>query len=297
MFAIAATDNDWFASLQQSPPPRIVNFWTPTQWGVRRLPPGARLFFMLKSPIRLIGGYGTFVRYLDRSASSAWEAYGLGNGVASKDELVAKVSAFALKHSANFVPSPDPTIGCIELRDVVTLDVDDYIDPLDYGVSFPSQVVKLKYFDGPDLLGSALGNDIPGQPFELVQGIAPRTSSTRKDRKGQSAFRQLVLRNYNYRCCILGETVVQLLEAAHIQPYINKFSNHPQNGLCLRVDLHRLFDEGLISITSEHLVRVSERLKGTSYAILEGRKITFPADHDAYPSQQALAAHRAAFRP
>jgi putative restriction endonuclease len=295
MFAIAPTDIDWFLNLKGSPP-RIVNFWTPTAWNVRRLPPGARLYFMLKSPIRRIGGYGTFVRYLDRTASSAWDAYGLGNGVASKDELVTKVSFFAAKRSAFFAASDDPTIGCIELCDVVTLDEEEFIDPLVYGHSFPRQVVKLKYFDDSDGLASALDEPIARLPFELVEGVAARASSSRKDRKGQSPFRQLVLRNYNYRCCLLGESVVQLLEAAHIQPYINATSNHPQNGLCLRTDLHRLFDEGLISLTPEHIVMVSPQLKGTSYESLQGRQITLPADRAAHPSQQALASHRGSFR-
>ena len=59
---------------------------------------------------------------------------------------------------------------------------------------------------------------------------------------------------------------MELLEAAHIQPYIDERSNHPQNGLCLRVDLHRLFDEGLISVTSRNTVAVSDHLAGTSMA-------------------------------
>lgn len=250
---------------------------------------------MLKAPVRRIGGYGTFVRYLESTASSAWEAYGLGNGVANKDELVSKVSSFALTRSAYFVPSPDPTIGCIELSDVVTLDDEKFIDPLEYGHSFLHQIVKLKYFDEPDGLAVALGERLPRQPFALVEGVSPRKSSLRKDRKGQSAFRQLVLHNYDYRSCILDEKVVELLEAAHIQPYVNEFSNHPQNGLCLRTDLHRLFDEGLISITAEHRVSVSRLLKATSYEALEGRKIAVPADRAAHPSELALASHRSSF--
>jgi putative restriction endonuclease len=87
-----------------------------------------------------------------------------------------------------------------------------------------------------------------------------------------------------------------LLEAAHIQPYVDERSNHPQNGLCLRVDLHRLFDEGLLAVSDEFALQVSPKLFGTSYAALEGRKIWVPEDPNLRPSFQALAAHRECFR-
>lgn len=84
MFAIAPTDLDWFERMRSGPVGRVVNFWTPTPWGVRGLHTGDRLYFMLKAPIRKIGGYGTFTRYVDMSASTAWQTYGLGNGVDSQ---------------------------------------------------------------------------------------------------------------------------------------------------------------------------------------------------------------------
>ena len=71
MFAIAPTDLDWFERIRTGPIGGIVNFWTPTPWEVKGIPDGARLYFMLKSPIRKIGGYGSFVRYADATASEA----------------------------------------------------------------------------------------------------------------------------------------------------------------------------------------------------------------------------------
>jgi putative restriction endonuclease len=156
MFAIAPTDLDWFERIRTGPTDQAVNFWTPTPWGVRGLHSGDRLYFLLKAPIRKIGGYGTFVRYADATAAEAWQLYGLSNGVDSEYELVRKIVNFAEKRSKIFVSSGNPVIGCIELTDVITLDNDKFVTPEQCGHSFPNQVVKLKYFDAPDGIAARL---------------------------------------------------------------------------------------------------------------------------------------------
>jgi putative restriction endonuclease len=294
MFAIAPTDIGWFERMRGGTVGRVVNFWMPTPWGVKGLHPGDRLHFMLKSPIRKIGGYGEFVRYTDMTASDAWSTYGLGNGVDSRDELVAKIERFAEKRSKSFVVTNDPLIGCIELADVVTLDNERFVAPEECGHTFPKEVVKLKYFNEADEIATRLGTTSAGvAAFALVSGTASRKPSLRKDRKGQSIFRNEVLKNYGHRCCVTNESVVELLEAAYIQPFIDDRSNHPQNGLCLRVDIHRLFDEGLIAITEQDTLVTSEKLKGTSYAALNGASIHPPVGARKHPSQEALRFHRA----
>src|SRR5262245_32174729 len=127
MFAIAPTDLDWFARIRTGPTDRIVNFWTPTSWGVKGLHSGDRLYFMLKAPIRKIGGYGSFVRNVDATASDAWQMYGLSNGVDSENELVEKITYFARRRSQDFSPSADPIIGCIELADPMALDDERFV--------------------------------------------------------------------------------------------------------------------------------------------------------------------------
>ena len=296
MFAIAPTDLDWFERLRAAPVGRFVNFWTPTPWNVKGLGKGDRLYFMLKAPVRKIGGYGLFSRYVDMTAETAWDTYGLGNGVDSQADLVAKIEKFAQKRANGYVPTLNPVIGCIELEDVVMLDDDRFLVPETFGHPFPPQIVKFKRFPEPDGFAAHLGASARTNPFEMVRGSVNHKPSQRKDRKGQSAFRQQILRNYDHRCCVYGESVVELLEAAHIQPYINEQSNHPQNGLCLRVDLHRLFDEGLLAVTEEFTLKVSPQLANTSYAELEGKKLTLPASPSAHPSAEALAFHRESFR-
>jgi predicted restriction endonuclease len=64
--------------------------------------------------------------------------------------------------------------------------------------------------------------------------------------QGQPAFWDALLQAYERQCAITGCTVLQILEAAHIMPYMGKPTNRVDNGLLLRSDLHTLFDLGLI---------------------------------------------------
>ncbi|WP_181313882.1 HNH endonuclease [Phreatobacter cathodiphilus] len=248
---------------------------------------------MLKAPVRRIGGFGNFEGYRDRRAADAWAAYGLGNGVSSASELVEKIAGFATKRSVTYRPIEDPVIGCIELSGLVTLDEDSYVRAEDYGVTFPNEVVKYKTFDGPDPLSPIMEGFLrPSRPFTLVDGQANRILASRKDRPGQAAFRQAVIENYGGKCAVSGTGLPQLLEAAHIQPYVSPLSDHPQNGLCLRVDLHRLFDDGLISVSPELKVEVSPRLAKSPYASLADRRLRTPSRSSVWPSPAALEFHR-----
>ena len=115
-----------------------------------------------------------------------------------------------------------------------------------------------------------------------------------KDRVGQSAFRRSILNAYDNRCAITGSKIVEILQAAHIQPYVNEKSNHVKNGICLRVDLHRLFDEGLITINDDYTLRVSANLsqRSDAYDTLEHKALQLPKESRKHPSKSALARHR-----
>lgn len=292
MFAIAPTDLEWFDRLRTGPTPELINFWTPTPWNVRRLTANDRFYFLLKRPIRKVGGYGLFDRYIELSAADAWEEFGIGNGVDSRDSLTAKLRAFATRRSIT-TTVPNPQIGCILLREPVFLNDGEFVSPNDVGHPFPNEVVRLKYFTGTDRLGAALGTPLSAStPFVLVTGSGDRRLVSRKDRKGQAEFRKMILRNYAHRCCITGSKITELLEAAHIQPYINKRSDHPQNGICMRVDLHRLFDSGLITIDTSLRLRVSPKLAATDYHKLDKHYVTLPTSPETRPSNQALDYHR-----
>jgi hypothetical protein len=67
-------------------------------------------------------------------------------------------------------------------------------------------------------------------------------------RTGQAAFRNLVMGAYNSRCIVTGETIPNILEAAHIVPVSEHGADHENNSFCMRVDIHRLYDSGNLRI-------------------------------------------------
>ena len=88
-------------------------------------------------------------------------------------------------------------------------------------------------------------------------------------RPEQRRFRREVLRAAQFRCLLTGERTREALEAAHIVPVEHGGGEVVTNGFCMRTDVHRLFDAGLIRIESNGTVRLNERLaKSVSYGTL-----------------------------
>lgn len=127
-----------------------------------------------------------------------------------------------------------------------------------------------------------------GQPERAIRAIAVR--------RGQAVFRSALLAAYARRCAVTACSVVDVLEAAHISPYMGATTNHVTNGLLLRADIHTLFDCGLLSVhpTSRTIV-ISERLVGSTYEALSGRKVRAPKNPAHSPSQRSLRRHFAGF--
>ena len=292
MFAIAPTDLNWFQQLRtEGLKGKVINFWTPTPWNISRLQKGNKLFFMLKSPIRKIGGYGKFVEYKNMKASEAWKFYGRDNGVEDLTKLIARTSEYASKHSKNPI-LPNPEIGCILLDEPVFFDNDNFVSDKSLGVNFPNQVVKIKYFDEKEKIVIKKTDIKVHSNFDLVDSSKSKIKQlTQKERKGQASFRKNILHIYNGACAVTGIKQKEVLEAAHIQTYINEESNHIQNGICLRVDIHKLFDNGLLSFDSNYRVVISSLLETTAYKKIKGKKIKLPKNKLHYPSDEALSYH------
>ena len=292
-FAIAPTDIDWFEYLKSNAVSDMLNFWTPTPWNIKQLKEGDIFYFLLKSPIRKIGGYAKFMKYENLLAREAWDRYGRGNGVKNFNELVLRATKYATKNSQTFIPTDNPRIGCIILSNYYFFNEDEYFVPEDKGWEFPSQIVKLKYFSVyDDKIFPQIRNGNAKETFSLVDEQNKKKHMViRSDRKGQQKFRLEVLNAYKNKCSISGETCKDVIEAAHIQEYINVQSNHIQNGLPLRVDLHVLFDAGLITITTDYKVKVSSQLKSDEYKKFNDKKINLPEKADYYPSAEALNLH------
>lgn len=70
------------------------------------------------------------------------------------------------------------------------------------------------------------------------------------DRPGQRKFRADVVMASGGSCLLTGTSVRRVLEAAHIRPAASLGSDHVGNGICLRSDIHTLFDANHIRIAS-----------------------------------------------
>lgn len=82
-----------------------------------------------------------------------------------------------------------------------------------------------------------------------------------KARIGQSAFRNAVLSSYNFKCCVSGLSIPSLLVASHIVPWSEDTENrlHPCNGLALSMIHDKAFDIGIITITEDFKILVSQK--------------------------------------
>lgn len=96
-------------------------------------------------------------------------------------------------------------------------------------------------------------------------------------RQGSGPFRHMALKIYGGRCAISGWAVDQVLEAAHIVPYLGLHTNTADNALLLRADLHTLFDLNRLTIDPETLqVRITPELRDTPYGQFHGVEIAKP---------------------
>lgn len=120
-----------------------------------------------------------------------------------------------------------------------------------------------------------------------------------KVRIGQDFFRRSVLSAYNYRCCITGLSVPQLLVASHIIPWSVDEKNrlNPRNGLCLSMLHDKAFDSGIIAISNEMTVRVSpkyvthaDHFFSSVLLAYDGKPIDLPEKF--HPLPEFLAYHR-----
>jgi len=129
-------------------------------------------------------------------------------------------------------------------------------------------------------------------PSEMTEASARDLVSV-ASRPGQATFRKRLLRAYGSRCAFSGCQVEQVLDAAHIVPYQGPETDHVQNGLLLRTDLHRLFDLGFLTVDSTSMtIVVGPTLANSEYAVLDGKPIRMPRELRQAPSAEALDLHR-----
>jgi putative restriction endonuclease len=119
-----------------------------------------------------------------------------------------------------------------------------------------------------------------------------------KYRVHQAQFRGAVLTAYRERCTICALKEARLLDAAHIVADAAEFGEPlVSNGLSLCSIHHRAFDQDLVGVTPDYLVRVSPRLldeeDGPMLALLQDahdQRLHVPRSPRLRPDRERLAA-------
>lgn len=306
---VANTDPIWFRYLAQTDETAEVNFWRPHGRGTafRAIASGELFFFRLGRPFSKIVGFGTFAHHSTLPLFMAWDTFGQANGCATLPELVDMIA----KHrgeQANYRTALGWPIGCTILTNVHYYPESEWLD-----FPFAPGIMQGKTFDVSSGEAARIWDHMqaylekqhvlaeaeaaPQSPFSLVkESQATYTTGPVKQRPGQGAFRVMVLDAYNRRCCVTGERTLPVLEAAHIQTYVSAASNHVQNGLSLREDVHTLFDTGYVTVDEDYRFVVSSRLRedfenGHEYQKFHGKTILLPGRPQLTPSKEAIRWH------
>lgn len=97
------------------------------------------------------------------------------------------------------------------------------------------------------------------------------------------------MKAYEGKCALTGCPTTDVLEAAHICPYLGPHTNHVTNGLLLRADIHTLFDLGLILISPiDRRIKVDEQITDKEYRQHHKKHLREPASVECRPSDEAL---------
>jgi putative restriction endonuclease len=279
-----------------------VNFWQPS--GAREfrvLAPGEPFFFKTHYPHnRLVGG-GFFSDSARLKVSEAWELFGQANGVASIEQMRARIGRY---RRVPIGGGEDPVIGCLFVRDVRFFPVETTEEP---PPEFAPNIVQGKSYDLSDpsvapyfadllqlTLGAAVELDF-SQPWHRPGPVLgdPRLAPYRL---GQQSFKEVVLDAYHRQCAISGTHIPPVLQAAHIRPVAAGGEHRLDNGLLLRSDIHTLFDRGYLGVDSRHRLLVSPRLRtdfsnGDQLYAKAGQVIDLPERRADRPSQEFLEWH------
>lgn len=293
---VGITDLDWYEFLSRLPDLDEVNFWQPGgKTNFRALQPGELFLFKLHAPRNFIVGYGVFARAEILPTSLAWDAFRLCNGASSLDEMRRRIARYR-QHPDD--PREDYMIGCRVLTQPVFLAEADWVPvPPSWSRSIQQgRKYDTAHGDGLQLWEAMIAK--AKSPLASVEtGTRFGEPTLIRPRLGQGAFRISVTGVYQRRCAVTGEKTLPILDAAHIRPYGDGGTHDVTNGMLLRTDIHRLFDLGYVTVSSDGCFEVGKRLRedfenGKHYYAMHGQKILLPSDPRLRPARDALEWHQ-----
>lgn len=243
-------------------------------------------------------GYATFEKTDHLTIDEAWNQYAEGNCYKSKSEFVGAIRKYPHVYKTE-------KVYCTVLREVVISGELTSLPGESLRFYSPSISALFAQSAFPYSLECAGKHEscidescIDDGPFILLDDNQKKMKVDTESltREGQEEFRRSIFVAYGGKCCITGESTKEVLQAAHIQNYIDKRSNHVQNGLLLRSDFHLLYDSGLMTVLEDYTIRISSNIDSESYQAYNGKKIYLPLKEAWHPSKQALLLKTKAFK-
>ncbi len=297
---IAVTDYGWYDFLLPRNLPE-VNFWTPSDRHAFKAPPFSPLFFKLKAPHNAVCGFGYFARWASLPDWLAWDCFGEGNGCGSLAEMRGRVGA--IRHRIRYAGAGRlNNVGCIVVIEPTFFEPGEWVpQPEDWH----PRIVSSKSYDLTLGEGRRVWEACRERAAHAGGGFANEQAPQERrygtpylmaPRLGQGAFRVAVTDAYGRACAVTGEHSLPALDAAHIRSYAHEGPHEVQNGILMRADLHRLFDQGYLTVTPEYRMEVSARLRedysnGRSYYPLSGSMVQVPDATIERPAAEHLRWH------
>jgi putative restriction endonuclease len=168
-------------------------------------------------------------------------------------------------------------------------------------VAFESELARAK------LEHRSIENILQDEPEldEILSKTGEERERLVKVRVNQAFFRKMVLSAYDDTCCITGLQQPQFLVAGHILRWADDEKNrmNPHNGIAINALHDKAFENGLITITPDYIIKVSSELKkkGASEQMEElfiqydGKPMHEPKKF--WPNPEFLRLHNQRFRP
>jgi len=305
---IGLTDPDWYSYLSSQSRVDEVNFWQPHgARGFRALAPGELFFFKLRAPQKAIAGFGFFQRYESLPAWMAWECFGPMNGAPDFETMIDRIIRLRGEDGTT-TRTGEFQIGCILIAAPVFFAQPEWVaPPRDWARTGIQQGkrYRLDVDEGSRIARECFERAHMGERYWNVEPnpvVVPSGSKRYgspipvRPRLGQGLFSLAVRDAYGSACAVTHEHSKPVLEAAHIKPYAKGGEHRVDNGLLLRSDLHRLYDQGYVTVTPDYVFKVGDRLReefhnGRSYYELDGRRILLPSQEVLRPNRNLLDWH------
>lgn len=157
-----------------------------------------------------------------------------------------------------------------------------------------------------------LPSGFQGKFYESSCMVAERTRRVVDAVVRDARFRRQVMSAYDFKCAVTGLTVgslpegraTRLLDAAHIRPVGDQGTDLVTNGLSMTPTVHRLFDEGLVTVRWNQgelrLLRspvlepemIESPEQGTTIQLDTGMRLLLPTDQSQWPSKDQVRYHQ-----